>query len=142
VALVAQGNNSPHDEVVQLLELENTKLQWSINIDSNIDMHNMGMSMPPSTRLLLTYYINQAALVAPLSIFKTLENHIAEFNKHVDGSFVHRSVEPFRGEYATTIKYEIVIRDYDHFSNTVSKLARAKVDAQFTQALEAKLSES
>lgn len=137
--MVVQGNN-PSDELIQVLELENTKLQYTINMDNNMDMHNMGMVTNPHVRLSLTYYINQHPNT-PLQIFKIIETHLADFNSKVDGVFTSRSMEPFRGEYVTVVKYEIFLRDYDHLMDGIAKMAKEKVDRDFTEALEAKLSE-
>lgn len=139
MALVVQGNN-PSDEIIQLLELENTKLVYTLNVYSDMDMHHMGMPQRHVSKLSLTYYINQHPNT-PIQIFKRLEEHLTEFLQRVDGVFTQRVMEPFRGEYVVTVRYEIQLEDYNTFLDKVSILAKEKVDRDFTKALEAKLSE-
>lgn len=141
-----QLGNNPTDELVQLLQLEDTKLHYAIDVTyDHDDMHYMGGGFAGSQgrqqmRLTLTYYINQHPST-PLQIFQSLETLIAEFLKDVNGVFTQRTMEPFRGEYVMTVMYSALIADYDNFIATLPELARKKADRDFTQALEIKLSE-
>lgn len=136
--------NNIQDELICLLEIEDTMLRYSIDINNeHLDMHYVGSLFPPHTqtmKLNLTYYVNQNAQT-PLDLFENLEKKISSFLLEVDGTFTYRSIEPFKNEYITTMTYSVSIPSYEEFIAKLPELARKKADLDFAQALETKLNE-
>lgn len=126
-----------------------TLLQYDITIRSNHDWiqsisgpaHPV-YTAPPDITLELTYYIDQNVQVKHPNIHATIEKNIAGFLQRVNGMFTQRVMEPFRDAYSTKIYYQIKLPDLEVFNKELERAARLRLDAEFTAALEAKLSEN
>lgn len=117
---------------------------FNISIDSNMQSFSSmngayGMSMGPATvDMSLTYYLNQMADVK--KTLTDLEASIAPFLKLTKGAFVGRNVEmDVTGK--RVVNYRIKLSDFEKFSKSAHELYLQRMDAEFTAALEAKLSE-
>lgn len=95
-------------------------------------------SGPATAEVALTYYVNQ--MVDPKTAMSTLEKTISAFLKEAKGTFQHRDVNTdYSGKMV--VNYRISLSDFDLFNSAINKLYLQRMDAEFTAALEAKLSE-
>lgn len=88
----------------------------------------------------LRFFVDQLDKRPMIIIAMELEARIARFAEQVHGMFVNRNVhENYDG--TRIIDYTINLNSYDAFVDSLQKLARKRVDGEFTVALESKLSE-
>lgn len=114
----------------------------SYNLSIRNDPYNYGGIMissgPATAEIALTYYVNQA--VDTKTALSTLEKSISAFLKQAKGVFQQRDVNlDFSGKQV--VNYRISLSDFDLFNTAINKLYLQRMDAEFTAALEAKLSE-
>lgn len=148
--MVQRVNNFQEIQTVldTVLGFDDVKIAFDISISNHQEdissrygsayMHVGG----PSVELYLKYYINQMSVDSPSIIFTKIEHKLTELLYHVDGVFSQRVVEPFRANEVTTIYYTVKLQDFENFVSKLDTFARLKYDREFTEALEAKLSES
>lgn len=143
-----QVNNFDHIALHKVLEIDFTHLQFNIGIENNnalystingpVQVHNG----PPTVKLYLKYYIDQLSHIPHAILCERIEIKIRNLLGIVGGAFLQRQVEPYREESkAWTVSYELRLNDYDTFVTELDKLYRNVAYAEFTQALESKLSE-
>ena len=142
MALQASDLNSA---LTKVLSTQDALLaSFNISIDGGMDsVHTMngvyGMqSRHASVDMSLTYYLNQNADTA--KTLSDLEAVVAIFLKQTKGVFTGRNVE-YDVKRNVVVNYRLKLSDFDTFSQTAQKLYIARMDAEFTAALEAKLSE-
>lgn len=135
------------NEIAFATEIPSVKLA-SIGVHTNVKppMQSIAGQMvqvyvtPSSADLELRYFIDQLDKRPMIIIAMELEAKIARFSAEVHAMFVNRNVhEDYNG--TKIIDYTLKLHGYDDFMDSLQRLARKRVDRDFTIALEAKLSE-
>jgi hypothetical protein len=93
---------------------------------------------PTIAELELRFFIDQMSERPTLLILGDLENRITQFISQVNGVYLSRNVEI--GE-RKVVDYKFRLNDYDSFYESLTLLSRKRLDKEFTEALESKLSE-
>ena len=142
---VQRGNDHRLNAVVGV---PHTQLQYSLTVESNLDWVNSisGPAHPvynkaPDVTLELTYYVDQMAMVEQKDLLPLIDEKLAVFLRTIDGAFIQRVIEPYRHQHAVTIYYKVKLFNIENYELKLEEAARHIYDAQFTKALEAKLSE-
>lgn len=132
--------NDFSEKMQKLLSLPFAKLgEFNINVRMNdlYSLHGMVSHSPISADLKLEFYIDQ--LSSATNAHEILEQHLAYFLETTSGAFTGRSLNYGRDNEVVT--YMIKVYDYNQFLDNVYKAYNHLIDKEFTQALEAKLSE-
>lgn len=142
-----QVNNFDSIALHKVLEIDFTALEFNVGFENNnalyhtmngpVQVHNG----PPTVKLYLKYYIDQLSYIPHAILCERIEIKIKNLLGIVGGAFLQRQVEPYRESKAWTVSYELRLNDYDRFVTELDKLYRDVAYAEFTQALESKLSE-
>lgn len=148
VALDRPANNFDSIALHKVLEIDFTALEFHIGFESNNQSYqNMNGQLlvnngPPIVKLYLKYYVDQLSHIPRAILCERIELKIKSLLGRVGGSFLNREVAPYREESNTwTVSYQLRLNDYDIFVRELDKLYRNVAYAEFTEALESKLSE-
>lgn len=150
--MVLRGNNSNNEfscNLAILLETSFAKIAiFQINVDSNIQTFqtmNGPVSMyngPLSATLDVKFYLDQIEVETKSlgSLMGELEYQASRFCAECDAAFQSRNYS-YNTSKVIELNYSFKLFDYDRFLKNVEKFGRERIDREFTQALEAKLSE-
>ena len=143
-----QRESNISTDLNMLLGTADTILQYDLTIESDHDwVHSISgpahpvYNKPPTITLELTYYLNHNALVKQTNIMEDIEERLKDFIKRTDGNFMQRTVEPILSQGTIKLFYRIVLPTVEIFYAELERGAQIRLDAEFTKALEAKLSE-
>ena len=142
-----QVNNFDSVALHKILEIDFTALEFNISVENNNQQYQtmngplQVYNGPPVVKLHLKYYIDQLSHIPHAIMCERIELKIRTLLGKVGGMFLQRQVEPFRDSKAWTISYSLRLNDYDVFVAELDKLYRNAAYAEFTEALESKLSE-
>lgn len=126
---------------------EDVKIEHSISIQENlVDMHHLGghaaiFSGPPDITLTLNVYFNQKSY-QDMNLVERTEKSVSEIIQGVEGRFMSRHVYPFRSDSTCKIVYVVKLLDYEDFQVKLHNLALSKMDREFTEAFETKITEN
>ncbi len=142
-----QVNSFDSIALQKVLEIDFTTIEFHVGFENNIASYqtvNGPVQVhggPPTVKLYLKYYIDQLSHIPHAILCERIELKIRSLLGRVGGSFLQRKVEPYRESKAWTVSYELRLNDYDKFVTELDKLYRNVAYAEFTEALESKLSE-
>jgi len=141
VALVQQVSDLT-SALTKVLSTEDAKLaSFNVSIQSNMDALNGGMSTymgPADIDMSLTYILNQMADTE--KTLTDLEASVSVILKKTKGVFIGRNVNyDYSGK--KVVNYRLKLSDYNLFTQLTNELYLKQMDREFTEALEAKLSE-
>ncbi len=132
-----------------LLETNFAKIaSFQVSVDSNMQTFytmNGPVNMqngPLSATLDIRFFLDQMEVETkslPV-LMGELEHHASLFCAQCDAAFISRNYS-YGASKVTELNYSFKLYDYDSFLKNVEKFGRERIDREFTQALEAKLSE-
>lgn len=149
VALDQLESNLPGllNDLNNILSCKNCNLvNYVIESRSNLDMMSSQFSNvttymgAPETELILEFSVSHKAKLEYVDIFSKFEDNIAELLSHSIGYIMSKEARQ-TSPVTMYVIYRCKITSYEDFLSSVARLARSKVDREFTKALEAKLSE-
>ena len=148
MALGLQESNTPHilNDLHTAIGLKYVRLNFNICIRNDVDWLT-SLSGPqiavqnssPRVDLHLEVYLDQMA--PEKHNICELEERISLILRQVDGRWMQRQISPFRGEKVYKIDYQILLHDYENFVEKLHQYALTQLDREFTEVLEAKLTE-
>jgi hypothetical protein len=143
VALALQVNDINYQtEIAFATEISSVKLaSFGIHVKSNIqDYGGFATYMGPTTgELELRFFIDQLDNRPNGLILGELEKKLQTFCTVINAHFQSRNVIFERD--IKVVDYKLLLGNYDLFGHAMYQLSRKRSDAEFTKALESKLSE-
>lgn len=143
-----ESNFNIQQALTKILDTKYSKLvSFNVQMQSMPQMYT-GVNGPPfgmyvgtpNVTLDLVFYMDQILELGKDDSFSILERALANFLSIVDGQFVNRAMHHNAHE-VMCVNYKIQLHDYERFTSKLEDLFRKLMDAEFTAALESKLSE-
>jgi len=125
-----------------MLGTEDTRLQWEIYTQYDprpVGTYFTHQAIEPAS-LRLTFYINQMSRKNIDTIYGEIELKISRFLSEAGGVFYNRNVS-YESCGPNLVEYLVKISNVEVFQQLLETGHQKRIDAEFTQALEAKLAE-